>query len=78
MSTSRTGIVEHLPAAPDICAACGNVFGCNAKAACEGSSRECWCSEIELSETARAEIAERFQGCLCRSCLLKFAEPHPV
>ena len=50
-----------------VCEACGNEFSCGA------SLRGCWCSEINLSETARAELKGLYQDCLCRDCLEKVA-----
>ncbi|MBA3763605.1 MAG: cysteine-rich CWC family protein [Chthoniobacterales bacterium] len=34
----------------------------------------CWCSEVKLSERLRSTLRARYQSCLCRSCLEKFAE----
>jgi Cysteine-rich CWC len=50
-------------AAPSKCEACGNEFSCGA------SLRGCWCSEIELSEEAQADLKSRYRECLCRDCL---------
>ena len=55
-----------------VCGACSESFECGARA---GS---CWCSEISLSEPLRAELRERFKGCLCRACLEKFSEAGSV
>jgi len=52
---------------PETCEGCGEKFVCGATL--EG----CWCSEVKLSETARAEMKRRYQRCLCRACLEKFA-----
>lgn len=52
---------------PFICASCGETFGCGAKL--DG----CWCTELTLSETATAEVAKDFEGCLCPKCLGAFA-----
>lgn len=52
---------------PSKCESCGEEFGCGAKL--EG----CWCSELSLGETTRAELRTRFQRCLCRACLERFA-----
>ncbi|QQS41718.1 MAG: cysteine-rich CWC family protein [Acidobacteriota bacterium] len=56
----------------EVCAACGSSFGCGANVA------SCWCSEITLTENARAELAGRFEGCLCRQCLIRFSLESPV
>jgi len=45
------------------CPACGRRFACGA------SLRGCWCSQIQLSDAARAELRHRYTGCLCRACL---------
>ncbi|PYS21620.1 MAG: hypothetical protein DMF72_16820 [Acidobacteria bacterium] len=59
-------------AGPSICEACGNEFSCGA------SLRGCWCSEITLSDEARAELKSSYRNCLCRSCLERLAEPPNV
>jgi len=53
--------------AEETCAACGEKFVCGVTLA------ECWCSEVKLSETARAELKMRYKSCLCRKCLERFA-----
>ncbi len=52
---------------PSVCEACGSEFSCGA------SLRGCWCSEIKLSDEARAELRARYRGCLCRACIEKAA-----
>jgi len=52
---------------PSACESCGAEFACGATLA------GCWCSEIKLSEETRAELRARFQRCLCRTCLERFA-----
>ena len=54
------------------CEACGNEFRCGASLA------GCWCSEIKLSDEARAELRARYRNCLCRECLEKIAVPQKV
>src|SRR6266853_5027539 len=54
------------------CDACGSDFSCGA------SLRGCWCSEIKLSDEARAEMRARYRGCLCRQCLDRLSEPPAV
>lgn len=54
------------------CVACGEEFGCGANASAGDTTLNCWCSAIEISEEALAEMQSRFQGCLCRNCLTKF------
>jgi hypothetical protein len=46
-----------------VCAACGTAFGCGAKL--DG----CWCTEVKLTDAQAAELRERFDDCLCPSCL---------
>ncbi|MGB7925460.1 MAG: cysteine-rich CWC family protein [Pyrinomonadaceae bacterium] len=50
------------------CESCGEPFACGAQLS------GCWCMEVEVSEAVRAELRERFQRCLCRACLERFAE----
>jgi cysteine-rich CWC protein len=54
--------------APRECEACGNPFVCGA------SLKGCWCLEVKLSAETRKELRERYNRCLCRTCLMKFAE----
>lgn len=58
--SSQKGVTET-------CEACGEKFVCGATMA------GCWCSEVKLSETARAELKARYKGCLCKNCLEKLA-----
>lgn len=46
-----------------VCDSCGNKFTCGA------SLSGCWCSEIKLTDEARAELKKRYSDCLCRECL---------
>ena len=52
----------------ETCPACGEKFECGA------TIKGCWCSEVKLSEAAREEMKAKYKGCLCRTCLEKFAE----
>jgi hypothetical protein len=52
---------------PSACESCGAEFVCGATLA------GCWCSEVKLSDKTRAELRARFQTCLCRACLERFA-----
>ncbi len=61
------GIFSQRWKEPSVCEACGEKFVCGATLA------GCWCSEVKLSEEARAELKERYKGCLCRNCLERFA-----
>jgi hypothetical protein len=53
------------------CPACGQRFACGA------SLRGCWCSEVKLSDAARAELKQLYSGCLCRACLEHAAAKAP-
>jgi hypothetical protein len=53
---------------PVVCEACGVSFTCGATLA------GCWCTEIKLSAATRAHLRSRYERCLCRECLEKFAE----
>jgi hypothetical protein len=53
---------------PSTCEACGQSFTCGA------TLNGCWCAEVKVSEAARAELRTRYQRCLCRTCLERFAE----
>jgi hypothetical protein len=53
---------------PSLCEACGDQFICGA------TIRGCWCTEIKLGETTRAQLRERYKQCLCRACLERFAK----
>ena len=50
------------------CEACGEEFHCDASLA------GCWCSEVKLTDAARADLRAKYRGCLCRSCLEKAIE----
>jgi len=63
------GLVVPILREASVCEACGNEFACGA------SLRGCWCSEIKLSDEARAELKGRYTNCLCRECLVKMSEP---
>jgi hypothetical protein len=52
----------------ETCPACGQRFACGA------SLRGCWCSEVKLSDAVRAELKQRYAGCLCRACLERAAK----
>jgi Cysteine-rich CWC len=57
------GIVSTRWRDPSTCEACGSEFTCGATLA------GCWCTEIKLSDEARADLRSRYKKCLCRSCL---------
>jgi cysteine-rich CWC protein len=56
--------------APRECEACGKPFVCGA------SLKGCWCLQVKLNAETRKELRERYKRCLCRECLMKFANSH--
>ena len=52
---------------PQACEACGGPFVCGATLA------GCWCTEIRLGAEVRRELRSRYERCLCRACLERFA-----
>jgi hypothetical protein len=64
-AATRDRIVSALSATT--CEACGEPFTCGA------ALGACWCAEVELSDSARAELRARYKTCLCRACLEKLA-----
>ena len=48
---------------PSVCEACGDEFICGA------TITGCWCTNIKVTDAARAEMKEKFQRCLCPKCL---------
>lgn len=58
---------SNCSSAPSRCEECGESFRCGAA---EG---RCWCSELHLTEAARAYLSQRYRSCLCRACLEKYA-----
>ncbi len=62
-----TGYIYPQLREPSTCEACGDAFTCGA------TLKGCWCSEVKLSDTARAELRARYRRCLCRTCLERFA-----
>jgi hypothetical protein len=52
---------------PETCEACGRSFNCGA------TLRGCWCTQVKLSERVREQLRGRYQHCLCRECLERFA-----
>jgi Cysteine-rich CWC len=54
-----------------VCERCGARFGCGAG---EGT---CWCAGVGLDDAARAVLAERYERCLCPTCLAAAAAERP-
>jgi hypothetical protein len=50
------------------CEACGAAFVCGATLA------GCWCTEIKLTDTTRADLRGKYERCLCRACLEGLAD----
>ena len=61
--TSITNALTNGVSRERVCEACGRSFVCGA------SLSGCWCSEIELTDEARAELRNCYGDCLCRDCL---------
>jgi hypothetical protein len=54
--------------AEDRCPRCGGVFRCGMK-----DPGPCPCTAVALTPEDRAELARRYQGCLCVNCLAAVA-----
>lgn len=52
---------------PSVCEECGEGFICGA------TVRGCWCTELKLTDDARAELKSKYKKCLCRNCLEKYS-----
>lgn len=48
---------------PACCPRCGSSFACGAAGA------HCACFDVKLPEALRADLAQRYTGCLCLACL---------
>ena len=57
---------------PDRCPRCGGPVGCGI-----ASATPCWCTGLKVDPAARAELARRHDGCLCRTCLEKWQARPP-
>jgi hypothetical protein len=66
-------------AGPDRCPRCGGAFRCGVNGAAP-----CPCTTITLSAAQRADLRQRYSGCLCLRCLAELeregSQPadHPV
>ncbi len=49
------------------CPRCGNAFECFGE-------QDCWCENFEVHRKEMLKIMENYTDCLCRDCLMKFAE----
>lgn len=52
------------------CPRCRSAFECKV-----GDVAQCQCSGIGMSPEERQFIADRYQDCLCRKCLLELKQP---
>ncbi|WP_460686687.1 cysteine-rich CWC family protein [Niabella aquatica] len=52
---------------PKTCPRCKSAFECKV-----GCITICQCYGISFSEEEKKLISDRYKGCLCRSCLLKW------
>ncbi|MGQ0737576.1 MAG: cysteine-rich CWC family protein [Bacteroidota bacterium] len=51
------------------CPRCGNVFECK-----PGNITQCQCYAVKLTAEQKAYIEQRYQDCLCKSCLAHLAD----
>jgi hypothetical protein len=61
------GFISEKYKEPSICESCGEEFICGA------TLKGCWCMNIELNDENRQVLKSKFNDCLCRSCLEKYA-----
>ncbi len=61
MDHSRHEGAEASPE-PVTCPRCGKVFACRLAA-------DCWCVSLDVPESVRIYLAERYETCVCRTCL---------
>lgn len=47
------------------CPRCGNIFECK-----PGNIEQCQCSGFKISEELKAYLEQRYNDCLCNTCLL--------
>jgi len=52
---------------PRTCESCGSSFECQL------ALKGCWCTEIKLTDDARAALASQYKDCLCPTCLQTLA-----
>ncbi|MEP7076244.1 MAG: cysteine-rich CWC family protein [Acidobacteriota bacterium] len=63
------GLISEKYKTASICESCGDEFVCGA------TIRGCWCTEVKLTDEARADLRSQFKKCLCRDCLEKQSQP---
>lgn len=62
------GLLHPRWRAPSRCESCGQQFVCGAWLG------GCWCARIKLDRARRADLRAKYSRCLCRSCLMRFAQ----
>jgi len=67
LKTPDDPVLPHDGCALSVCEACEASFACGA------SQANCWCGDVELDESARAELRALYRRCLCPACLKIYA-----
>ncbi|MCW8798081.1 MAG: cysteine-rich CWC family protein [Prosthecochloris sp.] len=49
------------------CPRCGKAFECRL-------AGDCWCASVDVSEAIRRSLVERYDTCICRTCLEELIE----
>lgn len=62
------GLISEKYKDPSVCEECGEEFTCGA------TVMGCWCTELKLTDEARAKLKSKYQKCLCRNCLGKYSD----
>lgn len=65
------GLISEKNTEPQACESCGEDFICGV------TQKECWCIDLNLTEKARSGLRSKFDECLCKKCLEKFAKNRP-
>ena len=50
------------------CVRCHGTFECSAD-----QKSPCWCSEVKLTEALLAELRNKYENCLCPTCLIQLS-----
>jgi hypothetical protein len=64
--TKHTSPHESVPETVT-CPMCGKEFTC-------GLSKLCWCATLPVPDKVRAWLAERYETCVCMTCLVRLIE----
>ncbi|HEY6133439.1 MAG TPA: cysteine-rich CWC family protein [Rubrivivax sp.] len=59
--------------APDRCPRCGGAFHCGV-----ADEQACPCGSVSLDAALQQRLRERFNGCLCITCLAAVARGSPL